>query len=40
MLGFDIDFGYTPSFFGDESAVGGTNNVVTLMANLIAGPSA
>ena len=38
LFGFDIDFGYTPSFFGSESAVG-ENSVTTLMADLIAGPS-
>ena len=38
LFGFDIDFGYTPSFFGDESKAG-KNNVVTIMGNLIAGPS-
>jgi hypothetical protein len=38
LFGFELDFGYTPSFFGTKSAVG-KNSVVTLMADLIAGPS-
>jgi hypothetical protein len=38
LFGFELDVGYTPSFFGAESAVG-KNSMVTLMADLIAGPS-
>ena len=38
LFGFELDFGYTPSFFGTTSAVG-KNSMVTLMADLIAGPS-
>ena len=38
LFGFELDFGYTPSFFGSKSAVG-KNSMVTLMADLIAGPS-
>jgi len=38
LLGFELDFGYTPSFFGNESALG-KSSMVTLMADLIAGPS-
>jgi len=38
LFGFELDFGYTPSFFGAESAVG-KNSMVTLMADLIVGPS-
>jgi opacity protein-like surface antigen len=38
LFGFELDFGYTPSFFGNKSAVG-KNSMVTLMADLIVGPS-
>jgi len=38
LFGFELDFGYTPSFFGSQSVVG-KNSMVTLMADLIAGPS-
>jgi len=38
VFGFELDFGYTPSFFGNTSAVG-KSSMVTLMADLIAGPS-
>lgn len=34
-LGFEIDFGYTPDFFGDENTIVPENNVVTLMGNLV-----
>jgi opacity protein-like surface antigen len=36
VFGGEIDFGYSPSFFGTESVFGG-NNVLTLMGNLIVG---
>jgi opacity protein-like surface antigen len=36
VLGFDIDFGYTPDFFGDDPDFG-DSNVTTLMANVILG---
>jgi opacity protein-like surface antigen len=36
ISGAEIDFGYSPSFFGEEN-VFGTNNVLTLVANLIVG---
>src|SRR5438132_13217849 len=38
IFGFDVDFGYTPSFFGNESSIG-TNSMTTLMLDVIAGPS-
>lgn len=34
MAGFEIDFGRTPHFFGEEDELG-TNNVTTLMFNLM-----
>lgn len=34
-LGFEIDFGYSPDFFGDENTIVPENNVVTLMGNLV-----
>ena len=36
ILGFDIDFGYTPDFFGDDPDFG-DSNVTTLMASVILG---
>lgn len=36
IVGFDIDFGYTPNFFGDDPDFG-DSNVTTLMANVIVG---
>jgi opacity protein-like surface antigen len=36
VIGGELDFGYSPSFFGTEN-VFGNNNVVTLMGNLIVG---
>lgn len=36
-VGFDVDFGYTPDFFGDSGDDFGDNNVTTLMANAIVG---
>ena len=38
LLGFDLDIGFTPNFFGSKSVVG-TNNVITVTGNLIVGPS-
>jgi hypothetical protein len=38
LFGFELDFGYSPSFFGIKDAVG-KNSMVTMMADLIAGPS-
>lgn len=38
VFGFDLDFGITPNFFGSKDVVG-SNNVITLMGNLIVGPS-
>jgi opacity protein-like surface antigen len=36
IIGAEIDFGYSPSFFGEES-VFGNNNLLTLVGNLIVG---
>jgi opacity protein-like surface antigen len=36
-VGFDVDFGYTPDFFGDSGEDFGDNNVTTLMFNAIVG---
>jgi hypothetical protein len=36
VIGGEVDFGYSPSFFGDKSDFG-SNNVLTTMANLIVG---
>jgi opacity protein-like surface antigen len=36
-VGFDVDFGYTPDFFGDSGDDFGDNNVTTLMVNAIVG---
>jgi opacity protein-like surface antigen len=36
VIGAELDFGYSPNFFGEES-VFGNNNVLTLMGNLIVG---
>ena len=36
-VGFDVDFGYTPDFFGDSGSDFGDNNVTTLMVNAIVG---
>jgi opacity protein-like surface antigen len=36
IMGFDLDFGYTPNFFGDDPDFG-DSNVTTLMANIILG---
>ena len=36
IIGGEIDFGYSPSFFGEEN-VFGNNNVLTLVGNLIVG---
>jgi hypothetical protein len=36
VFGGEIDFGYSPSFFGTEN-VFGSNSVITLMGNLIVG---
>jgi opacity protein-like surface antigen len=36
ILGFDVDFGYTPNFFGDDPDFG-DSNVTTLMFNGIVG---
>lgn len=38
LVGFDLDFGFTPNFFGSKAAVG-TNNVITVTGNLIVGPT-
>jgi len=39
VIGFELDFGYSPNFFedtaGDRNFDFGTNNVTTLMANLL-----
>lgn len=35
VAGFEIDFGYSPDFFGDENTIVPENNVVTLMGNLV-----
>ena len=34
-LGFEVDLGYSPDFFGDENTIVPENNVVTLMGNLV-----
>lgn len=36
ILGFDVDFGYTPNFFGDDPDFG-DSNVTTLMFNAVVG---
>jgi opacity protein-like surface antigen len=36
-VGFDLDFGYTPDFFGDSGDDFGDNNVTTFMLNAIIG---
>jgi len=36
VFGFDVDFGYTPNFFGDSREFG-DSNVTTLMVNAVAG---
>jgi opacity protein-like surface antigen len=36
VLGAEFDFGYSPSFFGEEN-VFGTNNVLTAVGNLVVG---
>jgi len=36
IIGGEFDFGYSPSFFGDESDFG-SNNVLTAMGNIIVG---
>jgi len=36
IIGGELDFGYSPSFFGDKTLFG-TNTVIDLMANLIVG---
>jgi opacity protein-like surface antigen len=42
VAGFEIDFGYTPDFFDQETdfALIADSNVTTLMGNLVLGPSA
>jgi opacity protein-like surface antigen len=37
IWGFDVDFGYTPKFFGDIPGI--DNNLFTVMADVSAGPS-
>jgi outer membrane protein with beta-barrel domain len=34
-FGFEIDFGYTPEFYGDAALFGSDNNVATLMGNVL-----
>lgn len=34
-LGFEVDFSYTPGFFGDELTIVPNNNLVTLMGNVV-----
>jgi Outer membrane protein beta-barrel domain len=36
IIGGEVDFGYSPSFFGDESDFG-SNNLLTAMGNIIVG---
>jgi len=36
IIGGEVDFGYSPSYFGDKSDFG-SNNVLTLMGNVIVG---
>lgn len=37
VVGFELDFGYSPSFFGPSGTDIGDNNVLTLMGNLVLG---
>ena len=41
MVGFEVDFGYSPNFFEVTEGAGdfeyGDNNVTTLMANVVLG---
>jgi hypothetical protein len=39
IFGFDVDFGYTPSFFGKESLTTAENSLLTVTGNLLVGPS-
>ena len=34
-LGFEIDLGYSPDFFGGDDTIVPDNNLVTLMGNLV-----
>jgi opacity protein-like surface antigen len=34
-LGFEVDFGYSPDFFGGDDSIVPDNNLTTLMANLV-----
>ena len=38
IIGGELDFGYSPSFFGDKTLFG-DNTVIDVMANLIVGDS-
>jgi opacity protein-like surface antigen len=39
-LGFEIDFGYSPDFFGTEDLTGSQTSVTTVMGNLVIGGAA
>ena len=38
LLAFDLDFGYTPDFFGTETLLN-SNSLMTVMGNVLIGPS-
>jgi Outer membrane protein beta-barrel domain len=42
VAGFEIEFGYTPDFFGEQTgfALISSSNVTTLMGNVVVGPGA
>ena len=37
IIGGEVDFGYSPNYFGDDRARFGSNNLMNLMGNLIVG---
>jgi opacity protein-like surface antigen len=37
VIGGEFDFGYSPNFFGDEEDGFGSNNVLTMVGNLVVG---
>ena len=39
-LGFEVDFGYSPDFFGSEDSIGAKASLTTLMGNLVVGGAA
>ncbi len=38
IAGFEVDIGLTPDFFGDADVIG-SNNLITIMGNLVIDPS-